>query len=224
MTSLSPASQIKAVELENHCIGLTIVKSEQFNHLTVASSIVSDGERTASQIIENANREAKDIISNAEANALGIRDSCYKEAVEKATLDSVEQIAEIATMASALISEIEADVVEIVIAGINEIVSGFKDEELVKHVVSKALVQMGSDLKIDLWVSPEIYDLHESGVIDLLGHSVVNVRRDIDLVGSNCRLDNGKIVLVGNSSTQVELIRVALKSTSTLQFCRPQNL
>ena len=210
MDSLIPVLKINSIGPATLSDGPNVVKNIDFKKIVLGNTRVNEANKKAYEILEDARHKAEDIIEDAKKLAEGIAEKSYQSGIERANIDSAVQLGEISKMASVFFDDIEDELVQLILDSVREFVSSFDDREVVQSRVKKAITQMGSELSIELWVSPEVYDLHESGVDGFDYHSMISIRRDSDLTGSNCRIDNGKMVLIADSSVQLDEIRNSL--------------
>ena len=192
-----------------------LIKAEQFRELCASCDLVKEVEEESKRILAQAREEALRIVGEAEASKCSIENDAYESGVERVQMESVQHMASLSSMSSKYMCDYENSLVDIVVESVKKIIYQFDDRELVENTIRKASDEFGPCRFIDLWVSSEMSEQLDSGISDLLSESTLTIRTDSSLSGSQCRLDNGRMVLLGDSSTQVEALRLAMQSISS---------
>lgn len=206
-----PILRVQLSNFEGVDLVQPLIKKNEFDEMLDVVSILKEAENKANCIIDGATKKAIKIEEHARIAAKKLGDTTYESSVELARIEMFSEMTELSAMAHKFISESESKLIELVTESVAEIVSNFDDRLLVKELVRKGMLQFESTTKIDLWVSPEMCAQVDEGLTSLLLPTVLSVRSDSNLTGSMCRLDNGRMVLDGNISEQVEAVRIAMK-------------
>jgi flagellar biosynthesis/type III secretory pathway protein FliH len=195
-----------------------VIKRRRFQQIVATDMLIKEAHAEAKDIVDQAYADAAYVQSEAEEKKRQIIDTAYKTGLERAQLESVRGITELASMADRYMLEYESSLVDVVTESLVQIVSTFDDKTIVLDTIRKAVSTFGPSTNIDLWVSSKMSLLLDAGVKDMLLPTVLSVRVDPELQGSQCRLDNGRMILKGDVSVQVEAVRVAMQHIATSEI------
>lgn len=212
MSAPSPAIKIQLKQSNQNSELPSVVKKDYFDALVLSNNMILDARREAGSIKNTANEEAEEILINARIKADEFYENAYKEGIESSQIEVAKKLVELSSMSVKYMEQHEASLVSIVTTSIMDIVSRFDDVTLVKEVVRKASSKFGSNRDIDLHVSDDVYQTFKEIGSDMLENTVLTVNNDPTLTGGQCRLDNGRMLLIGDVALQVEAVRVAMKN------------
>lgn len=189
----------------------TVIKKELFISLAGVNRLMDSAYEEASSIVAKAHADAEDILANCENTVATLKENARQQGVKEAQVEVAARMTELSAMTAQFFSDFELNLVEIVTNAVREIIQSFDDKELVLATVRAAANSVNSSTVVSLWVSPEVHSHLSEGIVQLVAPASLSIKPDPVLSGSQCRIDNGRIIVIGDSTAQIEAIRTALK-------------
>lgn len=190
----------------------TVIKKDQFSLLIDASLLLEKAREEGQKIIELAQVEAAEIVAAGKENLEVIEKNSYQDGLKKAQAEIATRVTELSTMTAQFFNDFESSLVEIVVNSVKQIVERFDDKELVLETVRTAANAVSSSASVSVWVSPGVHSDCSEEIAELVAPASVSLQADPELEGSQCRIDNGRVVIVGDAVAQVAAIRTALEA------------
>lgn len=212
MCEISPSYKIEfptLVQLDNLP---DVIKCKDYDAILESNSIIKKAEEESVSILNRAKCEAQEILSEAKNKLDEIEQDAYLKGVERVQVESVEHVFKMSEMTTDYLRDNHERLIDIVYDSVKHIVYQFDDLELVKKTLQKAVDEFEDSRKLILWVSSDLRNTLDDIFDDMFSDTVLSIRADPDLSGSQCKVDNGRMVLLGDVSTQVESVRAAMRS------------
>lgn len=199
----------------------TIIKCSDFSRLSDLSGYISTASSKFKEEERKSKKEALDIVKRGKKrieklSQAGYQDG-YKDGRKKAERQIARKITDFNRKTSLYQAQIESDVVELVTKCIKRIVDTFDDKQIVESFVRDALHKFKPNEALVLWVSPSLFEIYSVALCDISRSHALDVKEDTGLTDSQCRLDNGSVVVDGDAYLQIETIRQVLSHSAVFE-------
>jgi len=190
-------------------VGQTLlVKSDVVEGIKDADRIVSAAKKEADDILKAARDSGNSIVSKAEKQSEEIKAQAFESGMEGSAEKVREMYSDFLNVGHEYLDELDDEISEMIGECVRSIISNYNDLDLIKSFLDEARAEMLDGKSAMLWVSKDVYkEFRSNESID----DSLTIFEDPGLAGPECRLDNGSVILEGNSKTQVDSMVAALK-------------
>ena len=172
---------------------------------------------TSEEIIEKAKLKADRIMRDAEAESKVEREKAFKEGVEEAKSQNVEQIINTSAAVVEYLSSLEGKVVDLVCSSLRKILGEMDKSELASKVVSNALGIMRNQKQVTLRVNaqdlPRVKDNLHKIMAAYPAMSFLDLVEDPRLSEGGCILESEMGVVDASLNKQLEAIESAMQKS-----------
>lgn len=194
-----------------------VIKKSTLKKYTDIELLERRARKKANSVVTAASNRAKRIVQKADVDRKAKVAEGYHVGMKDAQKELAVKMTELSAVSSEFMNDIELRIVDIVFSSLSEIINSFDDRVLVEEVVRKSAKEFQSCGAVTLWVSPNLKKEFKVGIEQLVAPASLSIKGDENLEGGQCRIDNGRMVVVGDAIAQVECIKVALKNRISIE-------
>ncbi len=183
-----------------------IIKADEYQKYIEANSIIQTAEDKAKQILE----EADQVYASKKAEG-------YQDGILEGKMETAEKMLDTALAAVNYLEGLEETIVSLVTTSARKVIGELDDKEVITRVVRQALLQVHSQQKVLIRISPADED-HVRSSMDIMlksapgSLSFLDVAVDPRMNKGDCVLESELGILDASLETQLKVIEQSLLS------------
>ena len=172
--------------------------------------------KTATEVIQEARVDAQLIVAETEKAFQIKKAEGYQDGIKEGRAELVSKMLETTDKVNRYIHEIEAQITEVVVTAMTNILGSFDDTDLTLRVVKKALNELQGQQKITLRVVPDQAKFIEQSLQETT-HSklIITVVPDDQIESGQCILENDLGLIECSIDDQIDAIKKSMTLSLT---------
>jgi type III secretion protein L len=195
------------------------IQTEQLNAVQNGKILKADDYltyKTATEVIQEARVDGQLIVAEAEEAFQIKKAEGYQDGIKEGQAELAAKMLETTDKVNRYIHDIEAQITEVVVAAMTNILGSFDDTELTLRIVKKALNELQGQQKITLRVVPDQAKFIEQS-LQKMPHSnlIITVVPDDQIQSGQCILENDLGLIECGIDDQIDAIKKSMTLSLT---------